>query len=74
MEDNPNVVAYRDFERRLLELLERNQGADSTEEDEMLDEADDLWWKLSDAERGHVNTVHGPSFEPIGEWRRKAGA
>lgn len=72
METNPAVAAYRDFERRLLELLEKNQGADSPEEDSLLDESDTVWDALSYAEQEHVRNIHGPYFEPIREWRRKA--
>jgi hypothetical protein len=73
METNSSIIAYRDFERRLLEVLNKNYGEDSLEEEAILDEADSMWFKMSRDEQEYICTVNGPYFNAICEWRRKFG-
>ena len=71
MEDNPVVKEYRAFQARRLDCMTRHLGEDSPEEDALLDEADDIWWRLSPEERAYINTNHGPSHQGIIDWLDK---
>ncbi len=42
---------YREFEIRLLHTRWVHGGQESAEEDALLEEMDDLWWKLTEQER-----------------------
>jgi len=68
MESRPGIARYRDFEVRLAALREKNRGADSPEEDDLLDEADHLWWALSEEERKYLNTAPSPNHEALVRW------
>lgn len=48
------LARYREFERRLLDLRGVHGGQESSEEDTLLAEMDDLWWKLSEQEKESV--------------------
>lgn len=50
---------YRQLEGRV-----RHEGRDSPEEDAILDEMDDVWWKLEESERQLLND-EGPDREPV---------
>lgn len=46
---------YREAEQKLAEIRQKNGGAESSEEDELMDRMDFLWWELSDDERAIIN-------------------
>lgn len=57
MEAQESVKAMRALEFRRLEVLRKNEGRDSEEEDALLEEMDDAWWRCSYAERTYLNQV-----------------
>lgn len=71
MEDTKNITAYRDFERRLLEVLDKNNGDDSEEEDLLLAEADVIWYSMTGKEEAWIRDNDGPYFNAIRKWRTK---
>lgn len=64
-EDSPKIVQYRDFQRRLLAVREAHSGADSEEENVLLDEGDILWWSMTVEEIDYLNQVDGPYHEAL---------
>lgn len=65
----PLLMAYRDFEMRLLDCLERHEGRDSPEEDCLLDVADEVWYDMNHEEREFIRTGSGPYRTRIRELR-----
>ncbi len=71
MEDHPAVMKYRAHEATRLDCMNRHLGKDSQEEDDLLDEADRIWWELSTEEQVYIRRHHGPSHEGIITWLDK---
>ena len=57
-------VHYRQLERRLWLIRWRNGGEESVEEDDVLDEMDRAWMKLSERERS-ILRGEGPRCWPM---------
>jgi hypothetical protein len=45
------IVTYRTMERKLADIRAKNGGKESTEEDELLDLMDPVWYRLSDDQK-----------------------
>jgi hypothetical protein len=74
MEDRAAVKAFRALEKKRLEIMVLHHGADSPEEDAMLEEMDDAWWKLSQEERDYLNSHPGPYHNDTVKWLELGGA
>jgi hypothetical protein len=48
---NPQFLRYRELEQQLCLVRWINQGLESESEDALLDQMEDLWWKLDPSER-----------------------
>jgi hypothetical protein len=55
MSSSPEMAAYRELVKRLFSVRDKYDWEDSDEEDALLDDLDDVWRKLSDAERDIIN-------------------
>lgn len=52
----PSVEKYLDMIcKQLDDIRQRNAGADSLEEDELMDEMDRLWYSMSQEEHAEIN-------------------
>jgi len=58
---SPQEAKYRELDWRLDSIRDENGGTSSPEEDAILEEMDECWWTLSDAERARFG---GPSQRP----------
>jgi len=68
MECRPNLQAYRRLEVRMASVRAKNLGADSSEEDAVLDELDVAWWAMAQHERDYINSVLSPNHEALVKW------
>ncbi len=71
MENDPNIILYRAAQAKRLDCMNRHEGADSAEEDDILDELDSIWWILTKEEEIYVRANHGPSHKGIIDWLDK---
>jgi hypothetical protein len=62
-------LQYQALRRKLRFIRWTNNGYDSEEEDAVLDEMDDVWWKLSESERAKID-----SEKPISVIRSESGS
>ena len=67
METHAPIQAYRRLELKMVAVREKHRGADSEEEDAILEELDDSWWTLTYEERTYLNT-HRPNHEALVKW------
>ena len=74
MEDRATIKAFRALEKKRLEIMALHHGADSPEEDAMLEEMDDAWWKLAPEERDYLNSNNGPYHDLTVKWLEQGGA
>jgi len=68
MEQHPEVQRMRQLEKTRLAVMEKHQGADSEEEDAVLEDMDAVWWSLSKEVRDHLNQNPGPYHEQTIYW------
>ena len=68
MTEAPNIAAYWEFEKRLGDVREKNRGADSEEEDALLEEGDAAWWACTQEEREYLRKNRGPYYEHAVKW------
>lgn len=52
-----NLEAYKDAERRLEEIRRKHNGAESREENALLDEMDVLWYRLTAEEQDSLGRL-----------------
>jgi len=57
------VKRVRDLQRQRLEILRKNEGRDSEEEEAHLEVMDEAWWACSPEERDYLNQEPGPHHE-----------
>jgi len=55
----------------MAEVREKNKGADSAEEDSLLDEADHIWDALTVVEESFIRNTKGPYYEALIKWITK---
>jgi hypothetical protein len=58
-----SLARYREMQRDLVRLRRRHHGAESPEEDELLERMDEVWWTLTPSER-EVLRAEGPFVPP----------
>lgn len=51
MDKTEELKKYLNLEKKLYEIREKNSGAESKEEEELLEEMDDAWWGMTEEER-----------------------
>ena len=68
MEYSSHIQEYRALEKKRLDIMAKNNGEDSEEEDAVLEESDDVWLALSEAERDYLNTHDGPCHDETVRW------
>lgn len=68
MEIKPAILRYRDWEVRVALVREKNQGADSEEEDALFEESDSIWWSLSPEEYSYLDKTRSPNYEALAKW------
>lgn len=64
----PGVVKIRDHQAQMVEIRDKFRGEDSPEEEAIIEQMDDLWRSLTDAERRYLSTVPGPHHEALLRW------
>jgi len=72
MESSEGVKTFRALELRRLECMRKHQGADSEEEDVILEDMYDAWWPCTEEERDYLRAP-GPYHEETVEWLDRAG-
>jgi len=60
------LLRYRSLERKLIHTRWINQGYESDEEEALLEDIDEVWWQLTDAERNMVNKERPKSLIRLG--------
>ena len=71
MENSPGILALRRLEVQMISLRDKNRGEDSDEEDVILEDMDDVWWKtMSQEERDYAQSLRGnsPNHEALVRW------
>jgi hypothetical protein len=53
----PAARRYREIVIRVMAMREVHGGVDPLQEDPLLEEADDLWWEMTDEEREEENRL-----------------
>ena len=66
------IGRHRELERRLKHMRRANGGLESSEEEGILDEMEELWWQLSEEERKVLDkddpeSLIRPSPQPQGD-------
>lgn len=69
LENSPNIRAYRSFTHALLDCLILHHGADSSDEEALLDQSDRIWYAMSFEETEHIRKHHGKYHLDIVRWR-----
>ena len=67
-EATPNLLAWRQLEYDLLQVVSKNKGADSPEEEDIMAQLDNLWYNLL-VEHEYINKHKGPYYMDLVRWR-----
>ena len=59
-----SLEEYLEKSRELDELKARNEGEESPEEDELLEQMDELWWGLTEEEKTRAETNENHDLGP----------